>query len=375
MRIGMKVSPLTVLRAGIPNYIMNLLASLAETEDENEYFLYTCRPLSGSLELPERFRTVPVRFPSCRLQLWYQLGLPLRMRKDRLDLFHDPVYPLPFLLPVPGVITVHDLSNYETPDVHGARAALAARLYPSHLRRASMIIADSMYTASRIAELFPWAADKVEVVPLGVSDSFRRVERGAETSRVAEKYGLPPRFMLFLGTLEPRKNLDRLLSAFQSVAGDIPHWLVIAGGLGWKYRKLLEKISRHPMKKRIILTGFVEDADLPALLSSAEFLVYPSLLEGFGLPVLEAMACGTPVLTSDTSSMPEVAGEAALLVDPLSIESIENGIRLLATDISRRESLSEKGMRRASGYSWKNTAAGTLEVYKRVLEKHRVQLP
>jgi glycosyltransferase involved in cell wall biosynthesis len=297
------------------------------------------------------------------------------MRRDRLDLFHDPVYPLPFLLPVPGVITVHDLSGYEVPGVHGARAALAARLYPSHLRRASMIIADSFYTASRITRLFPWASDKVEVVPLGVSDAFRRVERGEETTRVAEKYALPSRFMLFLGTLEPRKNLDRLLSAFQSVAGDIPHWLVIAGGLGWKYQKLLERISDHPMRSRIILTGFVDDANLPVLLSMAEFLVYPSLLEGFGLPVLEAMACGTPVLTSDTSSMPEIAGEAAHLVNPLSIESIENGIRLLATDGSYRESLSEKGIQRASGFKWRNTAEKTLDVYERVLKKHRGQLP
>ena len=360
----MKVSPLTVLRAGIPNYIHNLLSSLGQVDRDNEYFLYTGRPLPMELDLPGNFRVETVSFPSPRLQLWYQIGLPLRMKRDRLDLFHDPVYPLPFHLPVPGVITVHDLSNYTDPGVHSFRSVMAGKFFPLHLRKARRIITDSRYTASRIKGIFPWTEDRIRVIHLGVSENFKRVEDGGALRSVAENYGLPSRFMLFLGTLEPRKNLDRLLAAFADCAGDVPHSLVIAGGLGWKYERLLKRISSHPVAGRIHLTGFVEEEDLPALLSMAEFLVYPSLLEGFGLPILEAMACGTPVLTSDTSSMPEIAGDAAYLIDPGSVESITGGLRRLAADEGLRVELARRGRKRASGFSWRKTAEQTLEVYR-----------
>ncbi|MBN2588131.1 MAG: glycosyltransferase family 4 protein [Candidatus Fermentibacteraceae bacterium] len=368
MRIGMKVSPLTVLKAGIPNYILNLIEALGTEDRENRYFLYTNRPLPMELRLPDRFRVVRVSFPSPGLQLWYQAGLPVRMRKDRLDLFHDPVYPLPLFLPVPGVITVHDLSGYTDPGVHSLRSSLAARLYPRHLRKAKRIIADSLYTASEIGRLFPDVAEKTDVVHLGVSERFRKVSDTDALSRVAVKYGLPSGFMLFLGTLEPRKNLSRLLSAFAAAAGDIPQSLVIAGGLGWKYGELLRAVSVHPFRDRIKLTGFVEDEDLPAVLSLAEFLVYPSLLEGFGLPVLEAMACGTPVMTSNTSSMPEVAGDAALLVDPFSLESMTSGLLAMATDGDLRRELAGRGTGRASLFTWERTARETLSVYTKAVD-------
>ncbi|MFO8183516.1 MAG: glycosyltransferase family 1 protein [Candidatus Aegiribacteria sp.] len=364
MRIGIKVSPLTVLRAGIPNYIHNLLSALGKVDRSNEYFLYTGRPLPMELDLPDNFRLTTVSFPSPRLQLWYQIGLPLRMKRDRLHLFHDPVYPLPFHLPVPGVITVHDLSNYTDPGVHSFRAAMAGKLFPHHLRKARRIITVSRYTASRLRDIFPWTEDRIRVIHHGVSENFKRVEDDGVLGSAAERFGLPSRFMLFLGTLEPRKNLDRLLAAFAECAGEVPHSLVIAGGLGWKYEKLLHRISSHPVAERIHLTGFVEEEHLPALLSMAEFLVYPSLLEGFGLPILEAMACGTPVLTSDTSSMPEIAGDAAYLVNPASVESIAGGLRRMAADEGLREELTRRGRVRASGFSWRETAKQTLEVYR-----------
>ncbi|MCD4702212.1 MAG: glycosyltransferase family 4 protein, partial [Candidatus Aegiribacteria sp.] len=147
-----------------------------------------------------------------------------------------------------------------------------------------------------------------------------------------------------------------------------PHSLVITGGLGWKYERLLELISNHPNRDRIHLTGYVEDDHLPALLSSAEFLVYPSILEGFGFPILEAMACGTPVITSNISSMPELAGDAAFLVDPLSVDSISNGINILAGNNELRGKLSKKGFERARCFSWTETARKTLEVYEKAVD-------
>jgi len=367
MRIGMKISPLTVLKAGIPNYILHLLKALAEIDKVNEYFLYTNNPVTMDLNLPDSFTTVEVTFPSPHLQLWYQIGLPLRMRKDALDLFHDPVYPLPFNLPVPGVITVHDLSNYTNPGVHKFRSVLSGKFFPQHLRKARRILTVSNYTASELIRLFPWTSDKIDVVYSGISSRFRPETRMSFRESIREQYGLPDRFFLFLGTLEPRKNLSRLLDAFSLSCSGIPQSLVITGGLGWKYGKLLEMISDHPNRDRIHLTGFISDDHLPALLTSAEFLIYPSILEGFGFPVLEAMACGTPVITSNVTSMPEIAGDAAYLIDPYSTESIADGIRALSRDDHLREELSGKGLARVRSFSWKETARQTLEVYKKVI--------
>ena len=366
MKIGIKISPLTVLKAGIPNYILNLLQAMGEIDKNSSFFLYTNKPLSIDLGLPPNFIQRVVRFPSPSLQLWYQIGLLLQLRRDGVELFHDPVYPLPFALDVPGVITVHDLSNYTRPGDHKLRSVLGGRFFPFYLKKAAAIITDSHFTASELVRVFPDTAGKITVNHLGVSDRFRQVTDGSKIDRLKSRYELPERYMLFLGTLEPRKNIQRLLLAYEQV-GDKSAPLVITGGLGWKYNELLDLIRDHPMASRIHVTGFVEDKDLPALLSAAEFLVYPSLLEGFGLPVLESMACGTPVLTSNVSSLPEVAGDAAYLVDPLSVDSIANGIVELSSNKDLTTELSSKGLKRASEFSWIETAHKTLGIYKQVL--------
>lgn len=367
MRIGMKVSPLSVLKAGIPNYIVNLLYALAEIDEKNDYFLYTNRDIDIDLKLPGNFKIIKVTNPSPHFQMWYQVGLPLRLKQDGIDLFHDPVYPLPFYLPVPGVITIHDLTIYTHPSLHSARASIAGKLIPLHLRKAKHIITDSDYTASVLRELFPRTAEKTTVIHLGVSSEFRTGIPFDTLETVSNKYKLSSPFFLFLGTMEPRKNLERLLNAFSIVADKIPHQLVIAGGLGWKYEKLLNMISTHPLRDRIILTGFVEDRDLPAVLTLADFFVYPSLIEGFGLPVLESMACGTPVITSNVTSLPEITGGAAFLIDPFSVDTIANAIITLAENTTLKESLSERGLARAKLFSWKTTALKTLRVYESVV--------
>jgi glycosyltransferase involved in cell wall biosynthesis len=369
MKIGMKITPLTVLRAGISNYILRLLNALEKIDHDNEYILYTNRPISSELNLPDRFSISQVTFPSTHLQLWYQIGLPAQMIRDKIQVFHDPVYPLPFILPVPGVITVHDLSNYTNPDVHRFRSVLSGRLFPLYLRKARSIITVSDYSASELVRLFPWTGNKINVIHQGVSSKFRQETRIDVLEFVRNRYSLPKRFILFLGTLEPRKNLERLLDAFAASCSVIPHSLVISGGLGWKYKKLLELISVHPNRDRIHLTGYVENDFLPVLLSLAEFLVYPSILEGFGLPILESMACGTPVITSNTSSMPEVAGDAAILIDPFSVDSISSAIKTLSGNDELRRDLSLKGLERASLFSWRETALKTLEVYEKASDR------
>jgi len=192
-------------------------------------------------------------------------------------------------------------------------------------------------------------------VHLGMSPEFRRVENPAPT---AEKYGISGKYLLYLGTLQPRKNISRLLNAFKQVSELFPSVkLVLAGGKGWLFSQIQQEIDRLQLHEQVFLPGFIPENDKAALLSGAEAFLFPSLYEGFGLPVLEAMACGTPVLASNTSSLPEVAGDAGLLVDPLNIDAIAAGISTLLTDTARRQSLVEKGYQRASDFSWEKTGA------------------
>jgi glycosyltransferase involved in cell wall biosynthesis len=177
---------------------------------------------------------------------------------------------------------------------------------------------------------------------------------------------LPDRYVLYYGTIEPRKNLVRLIQAWSRVAAEIDYHLVIAGRLGWKTDAILREAERSPHVKRIVFPGYLEDADMPAVLSGADVIALPSLYEGFGNSISEGMACGVPVLTSDISSMPEVAGGAALLVDPLDLDSIANGLRKVLTDPTLRADLIRKGLARAKELSWTKTAEGALRVYREV---------
>ena len=362
----MEVSPLIWERTGIQNYILGLIGGMASVADDHRFVLYTNRPLPSGLDLPEGFRVSVVDRPSPRFQLWFQTALPARMKKDRLDVFHGTFYRLPMVLPVPGVLTVHDLSGLLMPELHTRKTHMVNLMYPAFIRKAKRIIAVSRATALQLADRFPGSEEKTVVIHEAAGPGFAPVTDRQELDRVRREHSLPDRFILFLGTLEPRKNLEGLLRAFSMVAPDVPHTLVIAGATGWKSSGLRQLAETEGLRDRVRFSGYVDDRDLPALLSLCEVFVYPSLCEGFGLPVLEAMSCGAPVVTSSVSSMPEVAGDAALLADPHSTGGMASAISRLATDGTLRRELSEKGLARASNFSWERTARETLEVYTEV---------
>lgn len=367
MRIGLEVSPLAVNASGIPNYIRRLLKGFSAVGEDHEFFLYTNRPIPEDLHLPDNFSTVILNRPSPRFQLWFQTALPRRLKKDRIDVFHGLFSRLPLLLPVPGVITVHDLSAYKMPGLHKRHTHMTNLLYPMFVKKASAIIAVSAFTAKEIVSCFPGASRKTVVVHEAAPPEYSMVTEGPALERTREKLDLPSRFVLFLGTLEPRKNLPRLLEAFSAICDEIPHKLVLSGPIGWKSSELKAKLQDPAIRSRVQLTGFVDAGDIPALLSLAEIFVYPSLYEGFGLPVLEAMACGTPVITSSTSSLPEVAGDAALLVDPESVPAISKAVVRLAGDENLRENLRERGLERSRRFSWTRAAGETLDVYRQMI--------
>jgi glycosyltransferase involved in cell wall biosynthesis len=266
------------------------------------------------------------------------------------------------------VVTVHDLSFYQEPAWYRfERAAYYRWAVARSLRHTARVIAVSRATARAVYERLGYPEDRIDVVPNGVDERFRPAT-AEEKESILSKYALPKRFFLYVGTLEPRKNLPRLIRAWSTVAGRCEQDLVLAGRHGWKHSPVLTEVRRSAHATRIHLPGFVEAEDLPALMSGADAFVYPSLYEGFGIPIAEAMACGTAVLTSSTTSLPEVAGDAALLVDPNDVAALGDAIARLAEDAHLRAELAAKGLARAARYSWKRTAELTLNVYRAALQ-------
>jgi glycosyltransferase involved in cell wall biosynthesis len=267
-----------------------------------------------------------------------------------------------------NVITVCDMTPLLFPGSHGRMNVWHHRfVLPVILRRADRVITISDCSKRDIVRLCGIPEEKVVVTPLAADPAFRPDPEGTAGSAVT---GLPRPYILNVGTLEPRKNLEGLLRAFGAAKREgLPHTLVVTGARGWGRSRLAAIVEELRLEESVVFTGFVDDHDLPHLYAGADFFVYPSLYEGFGLPPLEAMACGTPVITSNVSSLPEVTGEAALLVDPRSVTDLAAAMVRLAGDASLRETLRERGLARARLFSWERTAAETLTVYRGVLGK------
>lgn len=302
-------------------------------------------------------------------RLWYRLHLPLPIElfSGRFSLFHATDFVIPRALPDARIIvTIHDLSFVKVP--HAASPALRQfldRVVPYSLARAVHIIADSEATRRDVCETYNIHPHSISVVLSGVESRFRP----SPHSDIRTRYGLGPHpFVVSVGTVQPRKNYARLvraLHALGSTYSDVQ--LVIAGGKGWLEDELYHTIDATGMSSRVHMIGFVDDADLPALYTEAIAGVFPSLYEGFGFPVLECMACGTPVITSNISSLPEVAGDACLLVNPYDDLQIRDTLRLLLEDSALRARLSHAGIQRSQRFTWERSAAQLLNVYRTVL--------
>ncbi len=307
----------------------------------------------------------PTAHPAARI-LWEQLAQPRILRQIEADLIHGPVFVAPLLAPCPAVITIHDLSFMRFPHLFRP----ANRLYLTVMtrlsaRRARRLIAVSAYTAAETNRLLGVEAERIDVVYHGVESRFHP-RASSEIAAFRQRKGLPERFVLFVGTLEPRKNLVRLVEAFARVR-DERTCLVLAGGKGWLYAELLARIEALGLSNKILFPGYIANDELPWWYNAAIALAYPSLYEGFGLPVLEAQACGTPVLTSNASSLPEAAGDAALMVDPYDVDALASALSRLLTEIPLRHELRERGLVHAQQFSWPRTAQETARVYRHAL--------
>ncbi len=278
------------------------------------------------------------------------------------DVYFSPFYPFLPYLRGSLVLTIFDLTPLTHPHCHLPSTIDATRITMLWARRAKRLLTFSNAVKEQLANLFGFAREKIVVTPLAPAEHFKPQPR-EKIEHVLRKYGLPKQFVIYVGVIEPRKNLPTLLKAFAALKGLLPHKLVLVGDVGWYGEDTIGEIGRLGLDREVIHIGYVPDDDLPAMICGAEALVYPSLAEGFGLPVIEAMACGTPVICSNAPALPEIAEGAALMVDPNDVDGWAKALMQLLTDCDLRTELSRKGLERASQFSWEQTAMLTLNAF------------
>jgi glycosyltransferase involved in cell wall biosynthesis len=355
--------------AGVSQYIYQLLTHLRVAPPVDRITAYVgpaARP--ASLALPEgvdtRRTTLPTERPAVRI-LWEQLLQPPLLAAQRVDLLHSPVNVLPLLLPAPAVLTVHDLSFLRFPATFSAaKRRYQAALTGFSARRARLVLTDSEHTRRDVTALLGVPAARVRTVYPGVSEQYRPQGAPAVEDFIRRR-GLPERFFVHVGTLQPRKNLERLISAFArfKMTSGLPHALMLVGGKGWLYEGLLRHARREAVERSVHFVGFATAEETPLWYAAAEAMIFPSLYEGFGFPIVEAMACGTPVLSSTASCLPEAAGDAADLFDPFDVDGLAAAMARLANDPARRQELRQRGFVQAARFTWERTAQAVLSAY------------
>lgn len=368
MRIAINTLGMKGKLHGVGNYIKNLVRALSKLDSHNQYVLFASSENVRHLEgLGENFRIELAPNNRALRVAWEQTLLPLKLKEHKVDVYHGPAFAAPLWKTCPQVVSIHDMTVHLFPERHSVHTRWYLRyLVPAMLKASDGVITVSESAKADILNFGKVKNDKICVIPLGVDEKFRQIRDERSLAMIRKKYGLERDFLLFVGMIEPRKNLENLVDAF--LADFLPQQcdLVLAGSLGWGYSELLQKIAASNNKDCIRTPGYVDDTDLPALYSAAAAFVYPSFYEGFGLPILEAMACGTPVITSSVSSLPEVAGDAALLVDPSDAKALASALQRIVKDSSLRQDLSRRGRQRSSLFTWDQSAEKTLAVYRRV---------
>jgi len=350
-------------------YIQNLVRELSQIDADNRYTLFVSEVgarhfhgLGPNFDLVFRSHHRPIRV------LWEQSGLPMELRGLGVDVYHGPGYVVPLCKVCPQITTVHDLTAYLFPETHDFFSSWYYRLLmPWSVSAADRVIAVSESAKGDLMRLLGVPAEKVCVIHHGKDDRF--TPHGSE-SRLAElrtKYGITKKMILFVGGIDLRKNPSSLVRAFAMLKPlHKSHELVLTGGFGEHYEWIRARLGEWRVENHVVFPGYIPGEELADFYRLAEVVVYPSLYEGFGLPVLEAMACGVPVITSNVSAMPEVAGDAAILVDPNDIKDLAAAIDRVLADKVLRDNMIEKGLRRSQLFSWKRAACDTLDLYRKV---------
>ncbi len=363
------LSPVAGYRqAGVSGYIERLLRQLLPLSPADRWTVYTPAGIAPARLAAAANTTLcpsalPTTNPLVRI-LWEQLCAPLLLVRDRPAVLFCPLNVVPLAAPCPTVVTIHDLAFLRLPErFRPAKRRDLTQLTSLSVRRARHVITVSDFTRREVIELLHVPPERVTAIPNGRDETL--VPPGpAAVAAFRQHHALPPEFLLFVGTLEPRKNLLTLLRAYAQLRDRLALPLIIAGGKGWLYEPIFALVKELELEDRVRFTGYVDQADLPLWYGAATASLYPSLYEGFGFPPLESMQCGTPVITSNTTSLPEVVGDAALLVDPHDIAALAAALLRISTDPALRADLRTRGLQRAQHFDWQHTAAATLAVLR-----------
>jgi glycosyltransferase involved in cell wall biosynthesis len=375
LRIAIDAHSVGTELGGNESYATNLIEALAEIDSTNHYTLYVTRR-----EALERFNnrwpnfTVRATLPHTPL-IRIPLALSAELRKNPVDVLHVQ-FTAPLIAPCPVVASIHDLAFEHLPRTFKRRSSMQLRLTVRHTaRKAAHIITASEYSRRDIMQTYGIAPHRITVTPPAAPASFGPVTDEKELARVRDLYGIEGDYILNVGSIQPRKNLSRLIVAYSRLRRARPEiklpQLVLAGKCAWLYGETLRTIKELEVSNSVILTGYVPEAHLPALYSGALCFVYPSYFEGFGLPPLEAMKCGAAVIVGNKTSLPEVVGDAALLVDPFNVDDIASAMEKVMVDSSLRSHLRAKGLEQAKLFDWRETARKTLAVYKKAADLGR----
>jgi len=377
IRVGLDYTAAVHQSAGIGRYTREMVKALAASSTQLDYRLFVAdaskvaRPV-----LPgPNFSWRPTRLTERWLaRLWYRLRLPLWIENwtGPLDLFHAPDFVLPPVKPgTRTLVTIHDLSFIREPDtIMPGMTAHLNKWVPHSVKQADHVIAVSEATRQDLIELYQTPPEKISVLYHGVTPDFKPVTEPRQLAAIRHKYGLGEQpFILSVGTIQPRKNYQRLVQALARLDSSMA--LVIVGSKGWNYEHVFKEVAKFDLVERVHFLGFVADADLPMLYNAASLFVYPSLYEGFGLPVLEAMACGIPVVASNQSALPEVVGEAGLLIDPRDVEAIAAAMSRILSEPALRHHLAQIGLKQAAKFAWPDMAAKLLNLYQKIVEEQR----
>ena len=376
MKIAVNILSAKSQHHGVGVYVANILKHLIPLAEEHTFLFYKRSegiPIQN-LRAGAGIKWEDIVLPRTLRIIWEHTFLPLSLSKERVDLFWGPCNFLPLIKACRYLVTIHDLAPFLLPhSLPLIRRIYYKRAFENSIRLADQIIVVSESLKTDLIKSLAVPEEKIKVIYNGIDESFRPVTDNAILSRIHEKYHLPSSFILTLGVLEPKKNIERLLQTYADLKKSLPNLpkLVIGGSreYGWMNSRVFQLVKSLALDDDVIFTGTIVHEDLPAVYNLATLFILPSLYEGFGLPIIEAMACGTPVITSNTSSLPEVAGNAAVLVDPYDVEKISQAIGQVLTNERLQKEMREKGKENAKRFSWERAANALLEIFEEIRNK------
>ncbi|MBC8390244.1 MAG: glycosyltransferase family 4 protein [Actinobacteria bacterium] len=372
MKIAIDATIVRKENTGVGFYVINLLSGLCRADDHNEYYIFMNKNLLSELSIIKKknINIIHKNFKSRFFRIFWQLFiLPFNLRSMKISLLHSTNYITPLIkIGFKIIVTIHDFTFYLFPEKYTIMKRIFYKSFiPFFIKISDKVITDSNNTKKDIFKIFNISERKITVIYVSYQEYYNNIKNNDLSKKILMKYNINRNFILFVGMIEPRKNILSILKAFIEIDEELDLDLVIVGKKGWYFKEIdnfMEKIKGLKLTNKIIFTGYVPEKEIKYFYQSALIFVFPSFYEGFGLPPLQAMACGTPVITSNVSSLPEVVGDSAIRIDPNNLEELTNSIKLLYNNPAKRSELIRKGLKQAKKFNLIRIAKKTISIYE-----------